>query len=439
MLPGVVGAKRGQKSQQGKLPGRQRFALILFVAVFALLFIGFAIAQGIGSPSVPSGDVAIVSNVPDELGNVTEEEFEHALEQQAAQAKLKKTPQPGDKKYEELKEAALGEILNQIWLEGEAEAFGVTVTDKQVETELEKIKKESFPTPAAYKKFLKESKFTQEDVDARVRLQLLGTQLQELAKAGAPKPTSSEIDAYYAENKAEKFTTKESRDVRVVINEDKGKVEAAAKALAKDNSEAGWKAAVKKYSNEPARAKEAGLQKGITEEFLQEPLKKAIFGSATGEVVGPVKFEKNYIVLEVVKLTPAKTKTLAEAKPEIKSTLEQEKQQEYFNEFVAAYNSRWQSRTRCASGFVIKQCSNYKGTAHPENAPPACYEANPKTPATECPAPVPQTQPALPGTVTELKPKGEQFPQRPRPEKSSEAAAGEGAGAAEAAPEASGE
>ena len=47
---------------------------------------------------------------------------------------------------------------------------------------------------------------------------------------------------------------------------------------------------------------------------------------------------------------------------------------------------------------------------------PACYEANPKNPATECPAPVTQAKPALPGSVTILKPKGEQLAQRPQPE-----------------------
>jgi hypothetical protein len=41
-------------------------------------------------------------------------------------------------------------------------------------------------------------------------------------------------------------------------------------------------------------------------------------------------------------------------------------------------------------------------------------------PATQCPAPVTPISPALPGTVTEAKPKGEPFPQRPLPEASAE-------------------
>ena len=91
---------------------------------------------------------------------------------------------------------------------------------------------------------------------------------------------------------------------------------------------------------------------------------------------------------------------------------------------------------------MVEQCANYVGSGHPSSAPPACYEANPKTPATECPAPVTMTTPALPGTVTVVKPKGEPFVQRPRPEAapaSSEAGSElpEGAEATpEAAPEA---
>jgi parvulin-like peptidyl-prolyl isomerase len=428
-----VGAKSGQrrKPPAGKPAGRQRLALVIFGALFALLFVIFAVAEGLGAPSVPSGDVALVKSVPDEVGQVSEEEFERALEQQAAQGKLKKAPQPGDPKYDELKEAAMTELLNSIWLRGQAEELGITVTEKQVETELAKIKKESFPTPSSYNKFLKESHYTQEDVNDRVELQLLSTQIQQRISQEAPQPSEAQIAEYYEQEKATKFTEKASRDLRLVVNEDKSEIEAAQKALEKDNSPKGWEEAVGKYSSNPAAKAEGGLQKGVTDEgFIKEPLKAAIFDSATNELVGPVKYEKNWFLIEIVKLNPAKTKSLKEATSEISSTLSQEIQQEFFTEFVSQYESRWRSRTYCADGFVVEQCSNFKGDGRPSNAPPACYEANPKTPATACPSPVTPTKPALPGTVTLLKPKGEPFVQRPLPE----TAQGEGS-EAELAPE----
>jgi parvulin-like peptidyl-prolyl isomerase len=438
-----VGAKAGQRGKPGRDrgAGRQRLALIVFGAVLVLLFVGFAVAQGIGSPSVPSGDVAKVQDVSDEFSNISRDDFDHAMERQVAQAKLKKPPAPGSKKYEEMKEAALGELLEGTWIRGQAEEMGIKVTQKQVEEKLKEIKKQSFPTKGAYQKFLKESKFTPEDVNNVVETQILSEAIQEQVGAEAPAPSSSEIESYYQAEKATQFTEKESRDVRLVINKDKGKVEAAKKELEKDNSPANWKKVVKKYSSDPTSKAKGGLQEGITEEFLQEPLKKDIFGGATGELIGPVKYESNYLLLEVVKLNPAKVKSLGEVKAQIEETLKSEKGQEFFSEFIADYQSKWQSRTNCASGYVIKQCANFKGSGRPANANPACYEANPKTPANECPAPVTPTSPALPGSITEQKPKGEPFPQRPIPESSGKEKGSEAevpAGAAPA-PEGAGE
>jgi parvulin-like peptidyl-prolyl isomerase len=384
--------------------------------LFAALFVGFAVAQGIGAPSVPSGDVAKVEDVPDEIAAVSQDEFDHALEQQVAQAKLKKTPARDSDKFEELKEAALGELLDQIWIRGQAEELGITVTDKQVEEELAQIKKQSFPSKGSFDKFLKESKFTEEDVNDRVELQVLSTAIQEQVNGETPAPSSSEISDYYDAEKATQFTEKESRDVRLIINKDKAKVEAAKKELEKDNSPASWKKVAPKYSSDPTSKAKGGLQEGITEEFLKGELKEAIFGSATGELKGPVKFETNWILVEVAKLNPAKVKALPEVKAQIEETLKGEKQQEFFAEFVSDYQTTWQSRTFCADGYVIERCANFTGDGRPANAPPACYEADPKTPATECPAPVTPTSPALPGTVTPQKPKGEPFPQRPQPE-----------------------
>jgi parvulin-like peptidyl-prolyl isomerase len=416
-----VGAKSGKTKkpaagQVAKSAGKKRFALVIFGALFVVLFIGFAVAQGIGAPSVPSGDVAIVKGVPDDVSNVSEAEFKRAVVQQVAAGKLKQTPKPGSKKYEELKAAALGELLDSIWIQGEAEELDLTVTEKQIATELAQIKKTNFPTPAAYAEFLKTSRFTQADVDKRVKLQLLSTKIQEIVSTQAPPPSNSEIADFYNASKDTQFTTKASRDARVIINKDKAEIEAAKKLLAADDSPASWKKVAAKYSSDPSTKTKGGLQPGLTEEILASagPLKGAIFGAATDEVVGPIKYQGNYVVLEVVKLNPEKVKTLGEVRSEISTQLTQQTQQEFFSEFVTEYQSKWTSRTFCASGFETERCANFKGSGHSATAEPACYEADPKQPAKECPAPVTQTKPALPGSVTILKPAGEPLPQRPR-------------------------
>lgn len=390
--------------------------MILFGGLLVLLFVGFAVTQGIGSSGVPSGEVAVVEEVPDDLGHITQEEFDRGFERQVSEAKLKKDPEPGSDKYEEIMTGVMGELIDRAWIVGEAEELDLSVTKKQVEEELATIKKQEFPSPGAYQKFLEQSNYTQEEVNDLVELRLLTTQIQEAVTGKAPQPSDAEIEAYYEAEKESQFTTKESRDVRIIINKDKGEVEAAKAELEQDSSPANWKKVAAKYSTDPTSKDKGGLQKGITEEFLQGPLKSAIFDSATSELIGPVSFQGNNVLVEVVKLNPAKVQTLDEARAQITSTLGQEKQQEYFSEFVSDFQAKWTQRTECAEGYLNPKCGNYVGDGRPANASEACYEEDPKTPAKECPAPVTPISPALPGSITDAKPKGEPFPQRPLPE-----------------------
>lgn len=411
-----MAAKQGQTR---KPAGRQRLALIIFGALLVLLFVGFAIEQGIGQPSVPSGDVALVKGVPSDIGHVSEAEFKRSILQQVAQGGLKKPPKPGEAKYDEVKEAALGQLLDTIWIQGEAEELGLAVTPKQISLELAKIKKQNFPTKAAFKAFLKKSHFTQQDVVERVKLQVLSTRIQEAIAAKAPPPSSSEIADYYNQVKATQFTKAASRDIRVVVNNDKSKVEQAKVVLEKDDSPASWKKVTVKYSTDPTTKNNGGLQPALSEELLasQPELKDAVFGAPASTVVGPVNIRGKWFVLEVVKLNPEEEQSLEKVESQIRSQLTQQVAQEVFSGFISDYQSKWTSRTFCASGFVIERCSNYIGDGHPSTASPACYEADPKgaTPS-ECPAPVTQVAPAIPGSTTILKPQGERVPQRPRPE-----------------------
>ena len=131
-----MGAKSGRKkptqaqANASKKAGAKRFALVVFGALFIALFVIFAVAQGIGETSVPEGDVAVVKDVPD--GNLSEADFKRSFAQQAAGAELKKVPKPGTKKYEELTTSVMTELLQSVWLRGEAEELDISVTDKQV-------------------------------------------------------------------------------------------------------------------------------------------------------------------------------------------------------------------------------------------------------------------------------------------------------------------
>ena len=410
----------------GKSAGLQRLTLLGFAALFILLFVIFAVAEGIGHPSVPADAAVKIEDAPEGLGTITIKDFERALEQTAAQEKVP-VPKPGDAKYDEMKEKALGEKIESVWIRGVAAEKGISVTKAEIAKELKKLKGQAFKTEKQYEEFLKESHFTQADVDERVELQMLSEQVQNQVTEEAPVPSKGEIENYYEAAKASQFTTPESRDVRVIKNKDKAKVEEAQAALEKDDSIKSWEKVAKEFSTDPTKTN-GGLQSAVTEGTLGEPLGAEVFAADQGDLVGPLSERGTFTIFEVMKITPEKVQSLDEAKSQISAQLAEQGKQQHFAAFARNWSSTWESRTFCAADYTIGRCSNFKTSGRPAEANEACYEANPKKPAEACPAPVTQAKAAQPGTINPLTPEGQRLAQRPRPAGLEEtAAAPEGA------------
>jgi parvulin-like peptidyl-prolyl isomerase len=408
----------------GKSAGLQRLTLLGFAALFILLFVIFAVAEGIGDPSVPSDAAVVIEDAPEGLGTITIKDFEHALEQTAAQEKVP-VPKPGDAKYEEMKEKTLGEKIEAVWIQGVAAEKGISVTEAEVAKELKKLKKQAFKTEKQYEEFLKESHFTEADVNDRVKLQILSEKVQTQVTEEAPVPGKGELENYYEAAKASQFTTPESRDIRVIKNKDKAKVEEAKAALEKDDSIKSWEKVAKEFSTDTTKSN-GGLQSAVSEETLGEPLGAEVFAAEQGELEGPFSEEGTFTLFEVMKITNEKVQSLDEAKSQISAQLAEQAKQQHFSAFARNWGSTWEARTFCAADYTIPRCSNYESSGRPAEAEEACYEANPKKPAKACPAPISQTKPAEPGTISPLTPEGQRLAQRPRPSGLEESIAPEG-------------
>jgi parvulin-like peptidyl-prolyl isomerase len=418
--------------------GAAKLPLAVFGGLFVVLFAVFAVAQGIGNPSIPSDAIAVVEDIPgetvtvtdcngdevsDDPGTITEAEFDCALRQTAARAGLQRVPEPGQPQYEDLRQAAIGDLLDTIWIRGEAADQGVSVSQRQADAELDQIVTQNFRCPPEqdpfacpeFQRFLEQSSFSRDDVLRRVELQALSGELQQKITEEVAPVSREEIEEYY-EAAEEQFTLPATRDVRLVLNRNESDVEQAQAELEEDSSDASWQRVARQFSTDPTSKDNGGLRPGLTEGLLEEPLNREIFAAAEGEIVGPVETPLGFYVFEVVKSTPERTQPLEDVQGQIRTLLAQQQQQLAFAQFVDDYGSKWQARTFCAGDFLIERCANFTGSGHPETAPPTCYQENPRGGRPDaCPAPVLQTVPALPGTVTVLAPQGQPLPQRPRP------------------------
>lgn len=162
-------------------------ALLALVALAATLAIsGSAFGQDPPSldprPSpeaLPAGTVAIVDHVSEGSRAITTAALTHAIAQTAAEAGLRTAPTPAHPKYKGIEKEALGQLLDGLWIQGQAAEMRIFVSKRQVSAELAQIKKDSFKTERQFRAFLKHAHLTLLDVRNRVRLQLLATKIQE--------------------------------------------------------------------------------------------------------------------------------------------------------------------------------------------------------------------------------------------------------------------
>jgi parvulin-like peptidyl-prolyl isomerase len=428
--------------QGGRKPGRaagsatrrpagpaaaRRLGLLIFGAGFLILFVVVAIAEGLGDPSIPSGDIVLVEDAPGESGEISKADFDHALEIAAAAAGQKKVPKPDGAQYDELKETALTSLLESAWLQGQAEEMDISASDEEVAKELKKLKKEEFQSEAQFQEFVKQAKYTPEDIDERVKLQILSNDIREELQANPPKPSQAEVEGYYEAAKATQFTKPPSRDVRLILNKERQKAEKALASLEQGNTAKDWNRTAKDFSEDPATKEQGGLQKSIVEGALEEPLSEEIFDAVEGQLEGPVKASRGFYVFEVQSASSETVESLESVEQQIGSQLEQQLGQEAFNAFIANFNAKWRSRTFCAEDYLSERCANFESDGHPSTAPPACYEEDPDAPPEACPAPVFQLVPAVPGSITPLAPQGNPLAQRPVPSGEPEAGGEEGA------------
>lgn len=399
----------------------KRNILILFGGVLVAMVVIVAVAVGLGHPSVPSDDVAVVDdssiNVAGlvEGGHITKTGFNRLFLQTAKQQGLQSPPASGDPQFTAVKDQAMGTALDIAWITGEAQKQGIQITDTQVQQQLAQTKQQNFKTEADYQKFLQTSGFTQQDVEQRVRLQIASQDIQSKLTASAPTPSESDAQSYYDANKSQ-FGQPAKRDIRLIQNSDPAQVEKAVAALKQDNSDASWQKVAAQYSTDTQSKTKGGLRPGIVQGTFEQPLDDDIFKAQQGVVVGPVTTPTGSYAFEVKTITPASTTPFDQVKTQIAQQIKQSQQQESFTGFLTDYRDYWSSITFCGSDYTIVRCANFNGKPNP-CPDPSLSAAQQQQQITQqgCPPPVQTISPAAPGSIKLFTPSIGGQPQKPHP------------------------
>jgi foldase protein PrsA len=360
--------------------------LISLLAAAAVLPVAIA---GCGN-DVPSGAVAKVDDAV-----IKKEDFDHWL-QAAAQgqqppgaggevvipdppdfteciaAKQKQPAPPGSQKptdaqlkdqcqqeFDALKQQVMQFLISAEWIQQEADARDIEVTDEEVQKQFEDQKNQSFPGEKQYQQFLETSGQTEEDLLFRVKLDVLSNKVREEIIEGKGDISDEDIEAYYEENK-ERFAQPERRDLNVVLTKTEARANEARAALESGQS---FSDVAKEFSIDQASKSQGGKLPAVAQGQQEKAFDDAIFSAEQDELVGPVKTQFGWYVFEVTDVTEASQQSLEDAKETIRNLLKSEGEQEALDSFIEDFREKYKDETQCADDYVVEDCDNAEDEA----------------------------------------------------------------------------
>jgi foldase protein PrsA len=257
--------------------------------------------------------------------------------------------------YDQFKGEVLGFLIRSTWLDQEATRMNVKVTGKEVQKQIDDIKKQQFTQQGSYEKFLQSAGLTNEDVLFQQRVRELQNKITSKVTKGKDTVTDAQIADYYNKHQSQ-FSTQERRNVRIVLTKTKAKAQQAKSALQSGGS---WKSVAKQYSIDQATKNKGGeLQGGVAKGQQEKALDTAIFAADKGKLTGPVKTQFGWYVFEVEKVTKGKQQSLDESKANIKQQLAQQQQNAALKKFGDDYRKRYKATTDCRKGYEVDDCKN---------------------------------------------------------------------------------
>jgi parvulin-like peptidyl-prolyl isomerase len=318
-------------------------SIVIRLLAFCLLLLPIAAVIGCAE-DLPDGAVAMVGQKL-----VSQDQFDNL---KAAYEAAGRAPDKEQEEEYRVFEQRLAEYLVMMEvLRQEASAFDATVTEQDVQAEVEKIRQYFQGDEDKFNQALEKQNITLEQLTDSLRDGLL----LERMKAAVTEDVSvseSEVETYYEAHKAD-FVESETRETRhiliapVQLNEDgtmsttptEADWEAARAEAEKVRSEiqngADFDTEAGKYSDDASTRESGGELGPVTRGQMVPAFEEAVFSLSKGELSQPIRTQYGYHLIEVTDITPEQQLSYDEVKENITSTLLELKQTQTWQEWLA--------------------------------------------------------------------------------------------------------
>jgi foldase protein PrsA len=329
---------------------KAKFSLPI-VLVAALL----AGCGGGGGAGLKSDDIAIVGKV-----HIQKSGFD-ALLGQAKRSFVqqgRKFPKQGTSDYQTIKSQAVTLLVQQAEREAKARSMGITISDKDVQTRLDQIKKQYFGgSEKRYQSQLKKQHLTEAQVRQDIRSQLISEAV--FKKVTTNVTVSNDAVHQYYVTHPQLYSQAQKRDVRHILVKSKPLADSLFRQLKSGNDQT-WCALAKKYSQDPGSKNACGkltVSKGQTVPEFD----KIAFSQPTKKIHAPIhNAQYGWFIIEPLgDVKPRSTTPEKQVSASIKQQLLQQNKNQAMTDWVSGLTKSF------CSGSKIKYQVGFAPTPDP--------------------------------------------------------------------------
>jgi hypothetical protein len=263
------------------------------------------------------------------------------------------------RKRQALRRQTISFLISSQWLLGEATADHLRITQAEIDGQLAKTKKVSFPGGAAeLHEFLKTTGQSLADLILEAKAELAAAKIRQMLASREPAITPAQLASYYKYNK-QRFVVPERRTIEITNRNSKAEALAIKHEVASGVSFASiaqrhWTLELPPFVYSVARGSDGKLV-------------RAIHAARPHVLTGPAYQHFDYFIFEVTQVTPRREKTLAEVRDLISKKLTTENRRRTLAAFIAAWKQRWTARTDCHADYIVPQCRQSRNAEPPQN------------------------------------------------------------------------
>lgn len=233
------------------------------------------------------------------------------------------------KEYEKtFKENILDSMIEKELVVQEAKKQGIKVSEKEVESRYNQMKK-MFPSTKSFEEALKKAGLTPSKFKVRLREQILMDKIWTKVTKGI-EVTEEEMAKYYEKNK-DRFKEPEKVKTRHIIL---GSEKEAKDILKKLKDGGDFAKLAKKYSMDTATKDQGGSLDWMTREQLAPEFADAAFRLNPGEISEVVKTQYGFHIIKLEEKKTEHQKSFEEAKEQVKQELLRERQTKKYQAWV---------------------------------------------------------------------------------------------------------